>query len=240
MTPPTAPAERGSPQSRSAPPPRATASRPIEVPQPVLTPSPRTERTVDVPRAKRDTDADRYQAAVGARDPKGAIAQLDLLAKSDGAYAEIAGHRAARIALSLSRWSEAAERYQALRAKHPRGSYDREARIGLIEARVRGGDVGGARREADAFVVAYPKSERSSELQFLRAEIARQSGQCGEAVDMYASAERSRRRGDALYFKAWCLIELGDDDAGRTALQDYLRAFPGGRHAKRARKGLTQ
>lgn len=152
---------------------------------------------------------------------------------------ELATHQAARLLMRLGRYQEALERWTAALERFPGGALDQEARLNLIECAIRKNQLDRARQEVDRFLARHAGSERLPELRFLRAEIARNQGRCADAlVDYQAAARGSRSPSDALYFEAWCRLEIGDREGARAALGRYLDKFPHGRHAADARRAL--
>ncbi|MFC1610644.1 outer membrane protein assembly factor BamD [Myxococcota bacterium] len=188
-----------------------------------------------------DDDASKYARAVATQDPRRAIALFDELAAAGGPRAEIAAYQAARLWRSLD-LGEAARRFQQLLALHPRGVFSQEARLELIECTMKLGKMRLASEHVEIFLSSHRDSERIAEVRFLRAEILRQwKKDCKAAlVDYEIALSSSRRAEDALFFKAWCLLEGKDVNQAFSILESYLQRFPRGRHAKEARLRLEE
>jgi len=97
-----------------------------------------------------------------------------------------------------------------------------------------------ARHQVTQFVARYPVNERMAELRFLRAEIRRQyDNDCAGALEDYNAAQSLPTRAeDARYFRAWCLMKVGQTEAAAAALKQYLEHYPQGRHTAQARERL--
>jgi TolA-binding protein len=216
-------------------PPIATppiAPSPIATPPIALSPAPRVIAPSE--------EARLYSEAGKERDPARAVALFDEVARRGGPSANTAAYQAARLVMESGRLAEARARWTILIDRNPGAALDQEARLSLLECELRTDALAAARTELERFLAAYPKSERQPELRFLRAEILRRSGRCADALPDYRAAASSRRADDALYFEAWCTIELGDRDAARRALESYLSRFPRGTHRGDAERGLEK
>ena len=202
------------------------------------TPSVRDPARTDRAPPKQPSAGQAYRSAVAERDPAKAIAMLDRVGAGSSSWAEVAAHRAALASMQLGRFGDATDRLERLRKRFPNGSYDQEARLSLIECRVQLGKLPRASADLAAFLARYPASERSGELRFLRAEIARKDGRCADAIADYQAVGSSRRAEDALYFEAWCAMQTGDDTTATSILERYVARYPKGRHAERANAAL--
>ncbi|MFO0723032.1 MAG: outer membrane protein assembly factor BamD [Myxococcota bacterium] len=217
-------------------------------PAPAPTPAPVVSVTPDIPPSASpraapaapafDEDAV-YHAARSANDRERAIALFDEVRAHHGALAEIASGQAAMLMMRAERYADAAARYETMLRSFPTGTLAQEARLGLIECHIRLSDLPRAQRELERFLADFPASERSSDLRFVRAEIARRSDRCGEAIPDYRAASNGNNADDAGYFMAWCLLKSSASD-GRLALERYLQAFPRGKHAAAARDRLSK
>jgi ferric-dicitrate binding protein FerR (iron transport regulator) len=114
----------------------------------------------------RESEEELYAKAREERDPERAIALYDRVAAMNGSHAEIAAHQAARRTMKLGK--PAIARFEALLQRFPNGTFAHEARLDLLECRIKGNDLSGARREIDLFLSEHPESERSAELLRMR------------------------------------------------------------------------
>ena len=222
---------------------RAPRSKPVEQPklerpklEPEVTEPPKKveppEVTPEIP-APIDWEA-LYRQARAERDPAIAIPMFDRLAKSGSAWAEVSAFQAARLEMLRNRCQEAVDRFMTMMG----GTYDSEARLDVIECQLKLSDLVSAQRSLDNFLRIHPESERQADLRFLRAELMRKRGRCSDAIADYQAAESSRRADDAMYFGAWCMLDVGKTEDGLTTLRRYLEKFPEGRHAGEAKKKL--
>jgi hypothetical protein len=122
-------------------------------------------------------------------------------------------------------------------ASAPRGTLRREADGARVDALIMLG------RDADALAVlrtlALQPRGRDQELRVVRGELAA-AADCAGAVDDFdrvlAEAPPARLVERALHGRATCLARLGDPEAARRDLIEYLRRFPEGRFAAEARR----
>jgi len=126
--------------------------------------------------------------------------------------------------------------------RYPRGALGTEARVARAEALLSLGHRTEALRALDR--VALERWPRGAELGVTRGELRVEAGRCSEAArDFTPCAEGSRAchaelQERALVGRAGCRAKLGDEAAARADLVTYLRAFPRGRFADRARAAL--
>lgn len=227
----TAPTTREKPLT---PPPGsepATASPTPEIPRP----SPR----VEAPAAPSFDEAAVYRRARTSKALPEALRLYDEVRDHRGPLAEVAAHQAANLLLRSERYAEAAARLEQALALFPLGALAQDGRLSLIECRIRQSDLGRAKQDLDRFLADYPGSERSPDLRFVRAEIARRSERCEAAVPDYKAAAGGRNADDAAYFLAWCAMQTSEAE-GRAALDAYLSQFPRGKHAAQARARLSK
>ena len=85
------------------------------------------------------------------------------------------------------------------RRRFPESELGPEVDVSLIEASLRAKELPDAAREIDAFLARYPANERRDELRLLRANLARDGGDCARAEREYQVARardgQARRRG---------------------------------------------
>jgi hypothetical protein len=134
----------------------------------------------------------------------------------------------------------ALEALVAYDARFPRGTLRREADVARADALLLIG------RNADALAVLRgldlaPRG-RDQELRVIRAELAAPRS-CADAVADFdrvlAEAPAPALAERALHGRATCRARLGDGEAARRDLEDYLRRFPAGRFAAEARRTLA-
>ncbi len=209
----------------------ATASPTPDIPRP----SPR----VEAPAAPSFDEAAVYRRARNSKALPEALRLYDEVRDHRGPLAEVAAHQAANLLLRSERYAEAATRLEQALTFFPLGALAQDGRLSLIECRIRQSDLAHAKQDLDRFLNDYPGSERSPDLRFVRAEIARRSEHCDAAIPDYRAAAGGRNADDAAYFLAWCATRASEAE-GRAALDDYLRQFPRGKHADQARARLLK
>lgn len=242
-SPPEVPPPATEPPGAAPPPSPSGAPTPAPEVQPAAAADPPTPEippgsTPPPQPASPPSDEELYRRASADPDLLRARRAFDAIAARSGAFAELAAHQAARIDMRFGRYAEALERWNRVVAQFPRGALDQEARLNQLECALRIGRLAAARQALERFSATHPGSERTGELEFLRGDLARRSGHCAPAIDHYRAAANSRYADDALYFTAWCQLQLGAHEAGRQALTVYLERFPSGHHAADARAGL--
>ena len=126
--------------------------------------------------------------------------------------------------------------------RYPRGALATEARVTRAEVLLALGRRTEALRALDR--VALERWPHGAELGVTRGELRVEAGRCAEAArDFTPCAEGARACPAALAERALvgrsgCRAKLGDEAAARADLGAYLRAFPRGRFAGRARAAL--
>lgn len=227
-----APSPKVAPQARAAVPARDDPTPPIPEASAPTRFAPSAPERVDW--------AARYRQARAERNLDRSVALFDEIAGSGSAYAEMAGHQAARRLMNAKRFRKAAVRFERLIGRFSNASLDQERHLSAIECWIELGEQTNAHRAIRVFLAKYPQSERRSELAFLEGELHRRRGLCAKALPAYSRALSSRRAQDALYFKAWCELDLGQRERGAQTTREYLERYPKGRHAAAARRSLQK
>lgn len=178
-----------------------------------------------------------FEKALASADPREAVALFDRVSKMKGPWAEVASYRAARIA-DRNKFPDSEKRFKELLKDYPRGKFAAEARLTLIESYMRARRFGRASEEIASFLSRHPGNERVGDVRFLRGEIFRiRDRDCRSALKDYAWAiGRTRREEDAMFWRAWCLNDIGELAAAKSMFESYLKRYPTGRHAKTVRK----
>jgi ferric-dicitrate binding protein FerR (iron transport regulator) len=183
------------------------------------------------------------QPAGGASaDPARALAQYQKIAEGGGPMAEVALYNIGEIEQeSLRDLNRASATWQRYAARYPQGLLRVEADLSLIDALVGLGERGRALAEAQAFLQRHRQSERRPDVARLAGDLAREAGDCGQALGFYDLALRSGPapddEDDALFYRAECLSLQGDPGSA-AAGRAYLGRFPLGRHAVQAQQLL--
>jgi len=140
--------------------------------------------------------------------------------------------------------SAALARLDEYRARFPEGSLADEAMHARVEVLV---ELGRSEEAISAIEDlrrrAVAGSTRWLELEVLRAELLVQIGRPSEALGIFdglidASSPAVRER--AVYARSTCHFALGDAAQGRADLVRYLKDYPDGRFAKKARARLEK
>jgi hypothetical protein len=198
---------------------------PLPAPAPVAGPDPYSEALALERRGEHRLAASKLQAAlasnVGPRD-------LELY------------HLALLRQRHLDDPRGALEALLSYRASFPSGGLRQEVDVSIIESRLALKQTDQALAESAAFLSKYPQNERADEMHFMRGDLLRQRGDCAGALAEYHAVLRGPAVDDALYYAAYCVGELGQPDVATTALKDYLRRFPNGKHAGAARQTVGE
>lgn len=212
---------------------------PIPAPVPPIPAPPREPATPSHP-ASDELDYQRAQRLVRSGHPAVAATLYARLATGSGARAEAALYEMGRLrhgALSDDQGALAA--FEEYRRRFPQGALRQEVELSVIETELAMPDPSAADRDLDAFLEAWPRSERRDELRLVRANLRRDRGDCTRAlVDYEALAHHPTRGDDATFFAASCAKQSGDAEDARRRLEGYLERFPSGRHAAEARAAL--
>jgi hypothetical protein len=149
--------------------------------------------------------------------------------------AELAAYKSARAAMRAD-LSAGLTELTAFITTYPHSRFDAEARLSIIECKVRLDRLAAAEPDVADFLTRFPTSERIAEVRFIRAEIQRQiHDRCDLALADYRAAAASPRVGDdARFFRGWCADTLGHTTERDDALRAYLDRAPHGRHATAA------
>ncbi len=182
-----------------------------------------------------------FEKALASADPREAVALFDRVSKTKGPWAEVASYRAARIA-DRNKFPDSEKRFKELLKDYPRGKFAAEAGLTLIESYMKARRFARASEEIAKFLSRHPGNERVGDVRFLRGEIFRiRDRDCRSALKDYAWAMgRTRRDEDAMFWRAWCLDEIGEPSAAKVVFEAYLKRYPSGRHAKTVRKSVQQ
>jgi TolA-binding protein/ferric-dicitrate binding protein FerR (iron transport regulator) len=180
-----------------------------------------------------------YQRARLENNPLKAMALFDQVVARNDAHAEIASYQAARTAMIAGRCREAIDRIRRHEERWANGSFAQELKLDVIECRIKLGELDAAGGDIEAFLSAYPRSPRSADVSFLRAELHRGRGELRVAIDAYEAARGGRHQADALFFGAWCAMRIGEPSKAKAGFERYLAKFPKGAHAKEAEEALA-
>ena len=123
--------------------------------------------------------------------------------------------------------------------RFPRGSFGPEARIARVEALMALGRNAAARSLVEGTGLDVRSDLR---LRVIRAELRAQAGDTAAALDDFSIASRQAGApttvARALFGLAVCQAKLGHRDQAEASYRLYLRRFPNGRDAMRARAAL--
>jgi len=235
-------------EKKALPKPVRKAKKPEPVPlaPPLSAKRERAMRAITLPDAqlspsKIPNDILQYKSADKTSDPQKAMTMFDAISESDSEYAELAAHRAAKIALTIGNDDEALRRYLIIRDRFPKGLHTKETAISLIALRLKHCKLHEGRGDLNRFFRENPKYKGSKELAFLSGELHRRTKKYAKALKAYTTALDSRHDEDALYFRAWCMLAIDKKSSeARTVLNDYLKKYPQGRHTKEANRVLQK
>ena len=220
--------------------PAATPPQPAVAP-PATSPAALPERTPPAasvraaqPARKHDHEQayDRAQELAARGDYAQAAAAFARLADG-GPRAELALYERGLLLLKKLEEPERARRvFLEHRRRFPDSSLTPEVDLSLIEASLQARELPEAAREIEVFLARHPSSERRDELRLLRANLARDAGDCVRAERDYQSLAQGTGKlaEQALHSWAYCRRRLGDEAGARMHLREYLRRFPSGRH----------
>jgi TolA-binding protein len=207
--------EEAPPVAAAAPPAAPARGR-----HPAAQPAARYEEAMALAASGRHADA----AAVFGRVAAGGGAQADLALYQRGlillrALGDAAGARRA---------------FLDHRRRFPESSLAPDVDLWLIETSLSAREPAAAAGEIEAFLARHPASERRDEVVLLRADLARDAGDCARAERDYQALARGTGRAaqEALHSSAYCRRRLGDETGARERLREYLRRFPAGRHRR--------
>ncbi|MEE8410130.1 MAG: FecR domain-containing protein, partial [Myxococcota bacterium] len=172
-----------------------------------------------------------------------AVQAFELVARARGTNEELALYELGRIHGRYLDDDQSAQQWlTAYRQRYPLGALRQEVSLTLIETMMSRHHYGPARAEMDAFMSAYPRSERRLEVLLMRGNVLRSQGKWAAALEDYekvlAEVAGGRLADDALYYAAVCESEMGDAVSARERLEEYRDRFDRGRHRKEAEKAL--
>jgi tetratricopeptide (TPR) repeat protein len=102
-----------------------------------------------------------------------------------------------------------------------------------------------AAESAGEYLDLFPGGAHVGEACFVQGTGLRLGKKWGAAAQAYGSflsrgAGPTAMRDDASFYHGYCLLRSGNAEAGRRALEEYMVAFPRGRHFQQAQTALTQ
>lgn len=136
----------------------------------------------------------------------------------------------------------ALETLESYELRFPKGVFAREASLARIEALVAVGRLTDALARIDALTSAGNlNAPRAIELLLLKTELLAETGQCSavglKALESLPTGPLDQR---AILVRARCDAELGHVEASRAELDAYLKKYPDGAFAPRARNELNK
>ncbi len=218
------------------PPPAPTPAAPVaaSAPPTEVSPAPAAAPPASPdPPAPAGRDPYREAQALASRGRYAQAAASFARLSAEGPRAELALYERGLLLLKKLDEPEKARRvFLEHRRRFPESGLGPEVDLSLIEAALRARALTDAAREIDAFVARYPANERRDELRLLRANLARDGGDCARAEREYGALAGGTGplAEEALHASAYCRRQLGDPAGARARLREYLRRFPSGRH----------
>ena len=128
--------------------------------------------------------------------------------------------------------------FRRYRESFPGGPLLAEVDLSILELEVAANRREQALAESTRFLASHPASERADEVQLIRANLLRDSGDWRQALESYQAVQARELADEARYSEAYCLHRLGDLLGARRALGAYLEHFPQGRHRAEAVRAL--
>lgn len=200
---------------------------------PTLTPSPPAPVPPEVRPARSPAPRGMRRASLERSAPPASESELALeSALLERALRQLHGERHPAAAL------ESLEEHDR---RFPSGPLMPEAQLARVDALMALERLAEARGEIERALGVLPRgSERAKELLLVKAELLVRDRQWAPALELFEAlvSEPGGRKERAMFGRATCLAHLGQTEAGRKALQDYLRQFPSGRYAEKARAAL--
>ncbi len=191
------------------------------------------------PPPSADPYADAVQLSRDRRWAEAATA-FQRVADAHGPRADLALYELGRLEqLQLHHPDRALSAYLRYQREYPDGALAQEVELSTIELLLQRRQLAAALEQMNHFLDAHEKSERAPEVHLLRADVLREQGRCGKALDDYQKATLPAQADDALYFTAWCQQHLGRRDAAAASFGEYLKRFPEGRHAAQAASAFS-
>lgn len=122
----------------------------------------------------------------------------------------------------------------------PQGPLVQEVSLSLVEALLVGHSYSDAVSEADAFLKAFPSSERRSELLLVKANVLKEWGDYSGAMALYDELQhsKSQQAESALYFLGVCQGRTHAIAQARASFRKYLSLYPTGRFVRDAKESL--
>jgi tetratricopeptide (TPR) repeat protein len=182
------------------------------------------------------------RAARAGADPDRALEIYQRLAERGGPLAENALYEIGGIYRDqLRQPRQALVTWERYRARYPRGLLRAEADLSIVDTLSSMGESTRALKEALAFLRNHPRNERRGEIARVAGDLYRSRGHCRDAAELYGRVDGTSASkadaDDAAYGRAACLEMLGDPGAV-SALREYLRVRPAGRHSGEAARLL--
>ena len=185
------------------------------------------------------SDLLQYQNADQEPNPAQAMMMFDSVAESDSLHAEVAAHRAAKLALKQENDDEALRRYLVIRDKFPRGLHAKAATTGLITLRLKQCQLHEGRGDLNRFLKDNPSFHESKDLSFLSGELYRRTKKYKKAIKAFTHALGSQYNEDAMYLRAWCMLAKDPKSPeAKTIIEDYQVQYPQGRYISEIQRVL--
>ena len=176
-----------------------------------------------------DEQFSRAQALLNAGDPKGCLAALDALTIPKGKEAQCALLRGQAL---LTRGKERDAEALAALELAAKGPPNVAAQALSVKAKrlMRLNDNAGARQAFHLLDETYPNDPNADEAGYLAAWLAMSAGELPQAVTEFEAFEvkheRSKKRDEARWFRAFSLIRAGESAKAREVLQSLGADFP--------------
>ena len=180
-----------------------------------------------------------YQSAAQEPNPAQAMMMFDSVAESDSSHAEVAAHRAAKLALEQEDDEEALRRYLVIRDKFPRGLHAKATTTGLITLRLKQCQLHEGRGDLNRFIKDNPSFRDSKDLAFLSGELYRRTKKYEKAIKAFTHALGSQYDEDAMYLRAWCMLAIDpSSEEAKKIITEYQTQYPQGRYISEIQRVL--